>query len=100
MDETRIQHLEESLALERKAREEAEAIMKQKSLDLHDKNQELEETNQTLSKVINEKQIELNNLFKTIIDPYILMDLYGNVLKMNDASINFFGINFNMSLIN
>lgn len=93
MDETRIQHLEESLALERKAREEAEATMEQKSLDLHDKNQELEETNQTLSKVINEKQIELNNLFKTIIDPYILMDLYGNVLKMNDASINFFGIN-------
>ncbi|CAM1356577.1 PAS domain-containing sensor histidine kinase [Tenacibaculum halocynthiae] len=92
MDEKKIQLLEESLALERKARKEAEAIMKQRSLDLHDKNQELEETNQTLSKVINEKQIELNNLFKTIIDPYILMDLYGNVLKMNNASIDFFGI--------
>jgi len=93
MNENKIQSLEESLAQERTARKEAELLMRQKSIDLYNKNLELEETNKTLSKVINEKEIELNNLFKTIIDPYILMDLYGNVLKMNKAAVEFYGFN-------
>ncbi|MGG8496411.1 PAS domain S-box protein [Tenacibaculum sp. TC6] len=92
MDENKIRVLEESLANERMARKKTEEVLKQKSLDLEYKNEELEATKLSLSKIVNEKQIELNNLFKTIIDPYILMDLYGNVIKMNQASIDFFGV--------
>ncbi len=92
MDKDKIQLLEESLQQERLALKKAEAILKQKSLDLDNTNKELQAAKHSLSIVEYEKQIELDNLFKSIIDPYVLMDLMGNVVKMNQASSDFFGI--------
>ena len=86
MSETKIALLEKALNRERQARKAAEKILEDKSLELY-------QTNQNLRNVLNEKEIHLESLFKTIVDPYILMDLYGNVLKMNDASQAFFGYN-------
>ncbi|CAL2093480.1 histidine kinase [Tenacibaculum sp. 190524A05c] len=79
-----IEALEKALEREKNARIEAEKNLEERSL-------ELQEANQNLIKVINEKDIQLESLFKTIVDPYILMDLYGNVVKMNDAAADFFG---------
>ncbi|SNR17015.1 sensor histidine kinase [Tenacibaculum jejuense] len=84
MSDAKIALLEKALNRERLARKAAEKILEDKSLELY-------QTNQNLRNVLSEKEIHLESLFKTIVDPYILMDLYGNVLKMNDASQNFFG---------
>lgn len=92
MNESKIRILEESLAFEKMVRRKTEDVLRQKSQDLLNKDKELEATKLSLSSIVNEHQIEINNLFRTIIDPYILMDLYGNVIKMNKASIDFFGI--------
>lgn len=86
MSEQKIQILEKALLREKLARKEAEKILEERALELY-------QTNQRLSKVLNEKEVQLENLFKTIVDPYILMDLSGNVLKMNDAAISFYGYN-------
>lgn len=86
MSQEKIDILKKAIQRERLARKAAEKILEEKSLELY-------QTNQNLSKVLNEKKIQLESLFKTIVDPYILMDLYGNVIKMNNASVDFFGYN-------
>lgn len=68
--------------------------------NLAQKKEELQEVNQNMIKIINEKDIQLKSLFKTIIDPYILMDLYGNVIKINDAAASLFGINLDKAIFN
>ncbi len=86
MSQSKIELLEKALKRERFARKEAEKILEEKSLEIY-------QINQNLISVLNEKEIQLESLFKTIVDPYILMDLYGNVIKMNDAAVSFFGYN-------
>lgn len=88
-----IEALEQALEREKKARIEAEKILEEKNL-------ELQEANQNIIKVINEKDIQLKSLFKTIVDPYILMDLYGNVVKMNDTAADFFGYQIEEQVFN
>ena len=83
MNEEEIYILQRALQREKEARKQAEEILEKKSLELYD-------TNESLSKVINQQEIQLKGLFLSILDSYILMDLYGNVLKMNEAAINFF----------
>lgn len=83
--------LKKALERERLARKAAEKILEEKSLELYEKNQELSSINQNLSSVIKEKTSELNDIFDNITDSYILMDLHGNVLKMNKPAIDFFG---------
>lgn len=83
--------LKKALEREKLARKEAEKILEEKSLELYEKNQELSSINQNLSSVIKEKTSELNDIFDNITDSYILMDLHGNVLKMNKPAIDFFG---------
>ncbi|AUC15667.1 hypothetical protein BTO06_11140 [Tenacibaculum sp. SZ-18] len=88
-----IEALQQALKQEKKARINAEKILEEKNL-------ELQEANQNVIKVINEKDIQLKSLFKTIVDPYILMDLYGNVVKMNDAAADFFGYSIEEKVFN
>ncbi len=91
MVEKKIEILEKKLATEKVAREKAENILERKALDLYNINLELKHTNNNLKKVVEEKTVQLEDVFETILDAYILMDLYGNVLKMNPAAISFFG---------
>ncbi len=93
MNDSKIELLEKALNRERLARKEAEKILEEKSLELY-------KVNQNLTTVLNEKEIHLESLFKTIVDPYILMDLYGNVVKMNDAATLFFGYNLDEQAFN
>ncbi|TCP26753.1 PAS domain S-box-containing protein [Tenacibaculum skagerrakense] len=88
-----IEVLEKALEREKQARIEAEK-------NLEEKTSELLKANLTLRKVINEKEIQLHSLFQTIVDPYILMDLYGNVVKMNDAAADFFGYDIENEVFN
>lgn len=91
MSDQKIQILQRALERERLARKEAERILEQKSLELYEKSEELVSINKNLSKVIDEQTIEFKGLFDSIMDSYILMDLHGNVLKMNEPAKKFFG---------
>ncbi|MBL4643951.1 MAG: PAS domain S-box protein, partial [Flavobacteriaceae bacterium] len=79
------------LETEKAAREKAENILEKKALDLYYINLELKDSNENLKKVVEEKTVQLEGVFESILDAYILMDLYGNVLKMNPSAISFFG---------
>ncbi|HAO14973.1 MAG TPA: hypothetical protein DDE71_05385, partial [Tenacibaculum sp.] len=100
MNHNKRQLLEASLANEKTARKETEVALQQASEALQNKDQELENVKSKTLKLVNEKQIELDNLFRTIIDPYILMDLKGYVIQMNNAAINFFGVSLKKGSFN
>ena len=91
MDNAKVHIYKKVLERERLARRQAERILEQKSLELYEKTEELASINQNLSKVIDEQTIEFNGIFDNIIDSYILMDLHGNVLKMNAPARELFG---------
>ncbi len=91
MSSKEIEILQKALQREKLARKEAEKILEEKSLELYNANEELKVANTNLRNVVDEKSVELESLFETVLDSYILMDLYGNVLKMNPAAIKFFG---------
>ncbi|QMU65779.1 MAG: PAS domain S-box protein [Flavobacteriaceae bacterium] len=104
MNSPKSEILQKALAREKLARKEAEKILEEKSLELFNKSKELLAINENLAKVIDQKTIEFKGIFDNIIDSYILMDLYGNVLKMNKPAVNFFGFDikneqFNVSEI-
>lgn len=93
MSDEKVNILQRALERERLARKEAEKILERKSLELFEKTEELASINENLSQVIDEQTIEFNGIFDSITDSYILMDLHGNVLKMNEPAIKFFGYN-------
>jgi len=91
MSDDKIHIYKKALERERLARKQAEKILEQKSLELFEKTEELASINENLAQVIDEQTIEFNGIFDSIIDSYILMDLHGNVLKMNEPAKKFFG---------
>jgi len=91
MSDEKIHILQKALKREKLARREAEKILEDKSLELFNKTEELASINENLSKVIDEQTFEFNDIFDNIIDSYILIDLHGNVLKMNQPAKYFFG---------
>jgi PAS domain S-box-containing protein len=91
MSDPTVHILQKALQRERLARKQAEKILEQKSLELYEKTEEMTSINENLAKVIDEQTIEFNGIFDNIMDSYILMDLHGNVLKMNEPAKKFFG---------
>ncbi|TVZ55583.1 PAS domain S-box-containing protein [Lutibacter sp. Hel_I_33_5] len=53
--------------------------------------EEIITANTNLAIVLQQDVEDFRNVFDTIVDSYILMDLNGNVLKMNQPAIDFFG---------
>lgn len=100
MHNPKIDILQKALAREKKARKEAERILEEKSLELYEKREELVSINENLAKVIDQKTIEFKGIFDNIIDSYILMDLHGNVLKMNKPAVKFFGFDIKKERFN
>lgn len=91
MDEDKIKLLERALAREKNARKAAEKILEDKSAELFLLTQKLKESNNKLEKLVAEKTNQLEGVFENIVDAYVVMDLQGNVLKMNDAAVNLLG---------
>lgn len=75
-----IQTLKLALEKEKKAREKAEEL-------LLNRTSQLLEVQEALKK----KTIEFDGVFQNILDSFILMDIMGNVIKMNDAAVKLFG---------
>ncbi|WP_439130026.1 PAS domain-containing protein, partial [Polaribacter sp.] len=95
MNQHKIDILERALKREKAARKVAEKILEEKSKELYAISEKLKETNFQLSNLLEEKSSTLEGVFKNINDAYIVMDLQGNVLKMNQIAINLFEYDIN-----
>jgi PAS domain S-box-containing protein len=100
MGQEQIDILQRVLQREKAARKVAEKILEEKSLQLYKTAQELKEANQKLENLLDEKTSQLQGIFENINDAYIVMDLNGNVLKMNDAAIDLFGYDIEKETLN
>ncbi|REH44502.1 PAS domain S-box-containing protein [Tenacibaculum gallaicum] len=95
-----IEILKRALERQKKARKQAEKILEEKSLELFNISQELKEVNEKLEDLLDEKNSQLKGIFENINDAYLVMDIHGNVLKMNDVAVDFFGFDVNEEEVN
>ena len=93
MSQNEISILKRALKRERLARMEAEGILEKKSAELYDLTLELKASNVKLEELIDVKTSEIKGVFENIIDAYIVVDIEGSLLKMNDAAENLLGFN-------
>ena len=91
MDEEKIKMYQRALAREKAARKEAERILEEKSRELYFKSEELKITNHKLEGLVKETASELKGVFENIVDAYVVIELSGKVLKMNDAAEQLLG---------
>jgi PAS domain S-box-containing protein len=91
MSQEQIDILQRALKREKSARKAAEKILESKSAELYDLTQKLKNSNSKLEKLVTEKTSELRGVFENIVDAYVVMDLWGNVIKMNDPAISLLG---------
>ncbi|AUP77650.1 ATP-binding protein [Flavivirga eckloniae] len=100
MLDTKVDIIERALTREKTARKEAERILENKSLQLYNLTEELKGANEKLELLLEEKTSELQGVFENINDAYVIMDLFGNVLKMNDIAIDLFEYDINKERFN
>ncbi|MFC2110223.1 PAS domain S-box protein [Bacteroidota bacterium] len=100
MSNDKINILQRALAREKTARKEAESILEKKSLELYNTTQELKTSNGKLEFLLGEKDSQLKGVFENINDAYLIMDLNGNVLKINQNAEELFGYDLNKENFN
>jgi len=100
MDSKEVLLLKKALVRQKKARAQAEKILEQKSKELYDATRHLKETNDRLESLLSEKTSELEGVFINILDPYVVMDLEFNVIKMNPSAKAFLGFDNDKELVN
>ncbi|WP_298509886.1 ATP-binding protein [uncultured Kordia sp.] len=91
MSQEKIDILQRALKREKAARKAAEKILEDKSKELYVLSEELKVSNAKLEASVNEKSSQLEGVFKNINDAYVVIDITGNVIKMNNVAIDFFG---------
>jgi PAS domain S-box-containing protein len=91
MDDERVKLYERALVLEKAARKDAELRLDEQAIELYLKTQELEVSKEKLEELLQTKTSELKGLFGNLVDAYVVIDLTGNVLKMNDAAETLLG---------
>lgn len=82
--------LNRALNRQKKARYQAEKILEDKSRELYITSQELKQVNTKLESLLGEKNSQLEGVFENINDAYLVMDLEGNVIKVNNVAEEFF----------
>ena len=100
MSKEKLEILERALKREKAARKAAEQILEKKSRELYLTSEKLKDTNSQLISLLEEKSSTLEGVFKNINDAYLVMDLYGNVLKMNEIAVNLFEHDINNEAFN
>lgn len=91
MSQNKIDILERALAREKAARKQAEKILENKAAELYDAKQKLETSYYELEALLNKTDSQLQGVFENIVDAYVIMDLMGNILKMNDSAVELLG---------
>jgi len=100
MSQEKIDILQRALDRERKSRKQAEKILEEKSAELYQTNLKLENTNTELASLYKETNSQLQGVFENIVDAYVVIDLWGNILKMNNAAIELLQYNSNEEDVN
>jgi len=100
MSQEEIDILKRALKREKEARKAAEKILEDKSRELYHLSEELKVSNAKLEASVNEKSSQLEGVFKNINDAYVVIDITGNVLKMNTVAIDFFGYDISQEKLN
>jgi len=100
MSQKQIDILQRALNREKAARKQAEKILEDKSGELFDITQKLKESNEKLEHLVKQQSSELQGVFENIVDAYVVIDLFGNVLKMNDAAVDMLGYNIEKEQVN
>src|SRR5690606_16249296 len=91
MKQESIEILIRAIERERAARKEAENILEEKSAELLEAIYQVEAVNEDLNERLDKKQAELKGVFDNIIDAFVVLDLRGNVLRMNTTAEIVFG---------
>ena len=81
--------LKRALERERKARKQAENILREKSKEYDNTAMRLRDANERLENLLAQKDNELQGVFVNIVDPYVVMDVQGNIIKMNNSAKDF-----------
>jgi len=100
MNSTKIAILERTLIREKAARKIAESILEEKSRALYLTSEELKQVNSELAHLLDEKSSQLAGIFENINDAYVVIDLDGNVIKLNDIAVQLFGYDINNEKLN
>jgi len=100
MSQEKVKILERALKREKSARKAAEKILENKSRDLYFISEELKNANFQLENLLDEKSSQLQGVFENINDAYLVINLEGEILKMNDVAIDFFGYNIDNEKVN
>lgn len=90
MSQKEIDILKRALERERASRKAAEKILEEKSAELFRVNKKLEESYSELTDLYKKTSTQLQGVFENIVDAYVIMDLAGNIIKMNDAAVDMF----------
>ncbi|MEP5254410.1 MAG: PAS domain S-box protein [Winogradskyella arenosi] len=90
MSDDKVNILKRALIREKLARKEAEEILETKTLELYKLTQQLKDVNHSLEEKVVKKDLELQGVFKNIVDAYCVIDMSGNVLEMNTATTKLF----------
>lgn len=101
MSQDKIDMLKRALSREKAARKQAEKILENKAAELYEAKQKLEKSYSELEALLYKTDSQLQGVFENIVDAYVIMDLMGNILKMNDAAVSLLGfkdakVNFNL----
>lgn len=100
MSQEKIDILQRALNREKAARKAAEKILEDKSRELYALSEELKVSNAKLEASVSEKSSQLAGVFANIIDAYLVMDLAGNAIRMNDAASKLFGYDLSKEALN
>lgn len=100
MDSKEVLLLKKALERQKKARAQAERILEEKAKELYDATHHLKESNARLESLLSEKTSELEGVFVNIIDPYVVMNLEFNIIKMNSSAKEFLGYDSEKEAVN
>lgn len=100
MSQSQIDILQRALSREKTARKSAEKILEDKSRELYLVSEKLKTNNEKLQDLLNEKSSQLKGVFNNILDAYLVMNLKGHVLEMNDAAKALFGYDIDQEKLN
>lgn len=86
----KIEVLDRALNRQKEARIAAENKFEKKSIELFNLSEKLKKVNDKLEELLEEKDTQLKGVFDNLNDAYLVMDLKGNVIKMNKIAEKFF----------
>jgi len=88
---TKVRELERFLLQEKQARKLAEEKLQSKTEELDILSNHLNQSNRKLKQLLRERDLEMESFISNMTDAYVVMDIDGWVLQMNNASEDLLG---------